>query len=100
LTQPVTVQLQFGKVTLNPGTRLRLIAIEGTNLRANFNNNIVLVPVASTDVDPATTIVVQNPATTAPTVVPTAPAPVFSPPAPAATSPPVATKPSSPSADL
>lgn len=88
LTQPVAVQLQFGKVTLNPGTRLRLIAIEGQNVRANFNNNIVLIPVGSTDIDPANTVVAPSaapvssfpvapatPATPAPSAPATPPAP-------------------------
>ena len=52
ITKPVPVQLQFGKVTLNPGTKMRLIAVEGANVRANFNNNIISVPLSSTDADP------------------------------------------------
>jgi hypothetical protein len=90
LTQPVTVQLQFGKVTLNPGTRLRLIALEGHNIRVNFNNTIVLVPVSSTDVDPANTVVAPSPAPVAslpvvpatPSLAPTTPAAPVSAPAP------------------
>ena len=100
LTQPVTVQLQFGKVTLNPGTRLRLIAVEGANARVNFNNNIVLVPVASTDIDPANTVVAAiptppaaPPGTTLPPAAPTANIPA---PAPSSS---LAPKPL-PSADL
>ena len=77
LTQPVTVQLQFGKVTLNPGTRLKLIALEGANARVNFNNNIVLVPVASTDIDPANTVVAAAPLV--PGATPVAPVPATAP---------------------
>lgn len=92
LTQPVTVQLQFGKVTLNPGTRVRLIAIEGQNVRVNFNNNIVLVPVNATDLDPTNTVIAAAPAT----LPPSAPANAPTPPAPAS---PTASKPA-PSSDL
>lgn len=72
ITHPVAVQLQFGKVTLNPGTHVRLIGIEGKNIRANFQNNIVLIPAASTDVDPANTVV-GNPPTPAAPITQTAP---------------------------
>jgi hypothetical protein len=96
LTQPVTVQLQFGKVTLNPGTKVRLIAIEGQNVRVNFNNNIVLMPITSTDIDPATTVVAQLPATaTTPATPITAPVPTASP-----STPPAPTTPKSPLDDL
>jgi hypothetical protein len=95
LTQRVTVQLQFGKVTLNPGTQVRLIAIEGQNARVNFNNNIVLVPVSATDVDPANTIVASVALPSPNTTVPIAPTAL-----PATTTPtPAAPKPS-PSSDL
>ncbi len=72
LMQPVTVQLQFGTVTLNKGTRVRLIALEGQNARVNFNNNIIVIPVASTDVDPNNTVVAPptTPAIAAPTAAP------------------------------
>jgi hypothetical protein len=101
LIQPVTVQLQFGKVTLNPGTKLRLIAVEGANVRVNFNNNIVLVPVASTDVDPANTVVAAaapGPAVTLPAAPLTPAVPTANVPAPSPTSS-LAPKPL-PSADL
>ena len=96
LTQAVTVQLQFGKVTLPAGTKLRLIALEGANARVNFNNNVLLVPVVVTDIDPANTVVAA--AATLPTVAPVAPvaASVPSPAAPAATTQPK----SSPLSDL
>jgi hypothetical protein len=96
LTQAVTVQLQFGKVTLPPGTRLRLLALEGTNVRVNFNNNIVVVPVASTDVDPANTVVAAAPL--APAGLPISPLPAVAPTA-TATPPPTVPK-SSPLSDL
>ncbi len=52
ITKPVSVQLQFGKVTLAPGTKMRLIKLEGPNVRVNFNNNVILIPLAMTDADP------------------------------------------------
>ncbi len=85
VTKSVAVQLQFGKVTLNPGTRVRFIAMEGQNVRVNFNNNVILIPAQATDVDPnalppaPTTVNVPQPPQ--PTVAPPAPAPVT--PAPA-----------------
>jgi hypothetical protein len=91
LTQAVTVQLQFGKVTLNPGTKVRLIAIEGPNVRVNFNNNIVLMPIASTDVDPANTVVVQPPAAVTAPASPV-PAPTMTPAVPPAPTTPTAPK--------
>ena len=75
---------------------VRLIAIEGANVRANFNNNIIVVPVTATDVDPDNTVVAAAPMV--PTIAPLAPA---VPTVPASTPPAMSTaKPSSPSADL
>lgn len=85
ITKSVTVQLQFGRVTLNPGTRVRFIATEGPNVRVNFNNNVILVPSAATDVDaPAPAVPATAPAatpatppaavpSTAPSAIPTLP---------------------------
>ena len=84
ITKPVAVQLQFGRVTLNTGTRVRFIALEGQNVRVNFNNNVILVPAIATDVDP-------NALPVAPAVAPT---PTTTPPAPAPATPAVP-KPSS-----
>jgi hypothetical protein len=53
ITKPVAVQLQFGTVTLTLGTRVRFIAMEGGNVRVNYNNNVILVPAIATDVDPS-----------------------------------------------
>ena len=96
LKERVTVQLQFGKVTLNPGTQVRLIALEGQNVRVNFNNNIVLVPISATDVDPANTVVAAPPVPLIPAITPTIPAT----PAVTASPTPSVPKPSSPSSDL
>ncbi len=51
LTKPVSIQLQFGRVTYPPGTRMRFIATDPAGLKCSFNNSIVVVPVASTDYD-------------------------------------------------
>ncbi len=82
ITKPVTVQLQFGRVTLSIGTHVRFIAAEGQNVRVNFNNNVILIPAAATDVD--------APAPPAPAPVNTAPAlpPLIAPVLPPTTLPP------------
>ena len=74
ITKPVTVQLQFGKVTLAPGTKMRLIKLEGPNVRVNFNNNVILLPLATTDADPNAPAPLATPPVSAP-VVPIAPKP-------------------------
>jgi hypothetical protein len=51
LTKPVTIQLQYGKVTLPPGTKVRYIGVDARGLRCNFNNDIIIIPAASTDFD-------------------------------------------------
>ncbi len=83
IVKPVAVQLQFGKVTLNAGTKMRLIGVEGQNVRVNFNNNVILVPLNATDTDPNAPVPVpvtapigQVPATPMPApVIPGAPKP-------------------------
>jgi hypothetical protein len=79
-------------VNLPAGTRLKLIAIEGQNARVNFNNNILLIPIANTDIDPANTIVAP----------PNAPLPTVAPPpvVPAAPPAPKPAPPKTPSSDL
>jgi hypothetical protein len=79
ITKSVSVQLQFGVVTLNPGTRVRYIALEGQNVRVNFNNNVILVPAQATDVDPNALPPAPTPAPTAAPTVPVAPAPAPAP---------------------
>ena len=70
LTKPVSIQLQFGRVTLQPGTKMRLLGGDPGGLKCNFNNNIIVVPAASTDYDGS-----PLPApTAAPTVPPGVPA--------------------------
>lgn len=89
VTKAVAVQLQFGKVTLNPGTRVRFIALEGQNVRVNFNNNVILIPALATDVDPnalppapATVNVPQPAIAPAPAPAPAPAATPMTPPAP------------------
>ncbi len=82
IVKPVAVQLQFGKVTLNAGTKMRLIGVEGQNVRVNFNNNVILVPLNATDTDlntpapaPLTAPIGQVPAPMPAPVVPGVPKP-------------------------
>lgn len=85
IVKPVAVQLQFGKVTLNTGTRVRFIALEGANVRVNFNNNVILVPSIATDIDPTAVPPAPAPATVTAPLAPPAPAPVATPAAPTGT---------------
>jgi hypothetical protein len=50
LLQGIAVGLTNGQATLPAGTRLQFIALEGTNVRVAWNNNVFLVPAAATDV--------------------------------------------------
>jgi len=95
IVKPVKVQLQFGVVTLNVGTRVRFIALEGQNVRVNFNNNIILVPAIATDVDP-------NAIPPAPVVAPPSAPPAVPVPAPATATAPKPAVPATPkpSSDL
>ena len=94
MTKAVAVQLQFGRVILQVGTRVKFIAVEGANARVTFNNNVILVPLAATDIDPNA---LPATAQTNP-LPPAAPLPPTTPPAPA---PPTTTNtPVKPSSDL
>jgi hypothetical protein len=68
--------------------------MEGAIARVNFNNNIVLVPLTVTDIDPANTVVAAAPTAVVAPVAPVAPS--VPAPAPAVTTPPK----SSPLSDL
>lgn len=77
LLQGIAVNLANGQVTLPAGTPLKLLAIDGANLRVGWNNNVFLVPAVATDVathPPATPAAATTPALPAPpTQVPAAP---------------------------
>ncbi|HWB59160.1 MAG TPA: hypothetical protein VG733_06700 [Chthoniobacteraceae bacterium] len=50
---PVVVNgADMGSVTLPPGTRVKLISVEGGQLRVRYNNSEATIPVTSTDYDP------------------------------------------------
>ena len=49
LTKQIEVQLAYGKMKLPVGTPVKLVAREGNNVRVNYLNTILVVPVASTD---------------------------------------------------
>ena len=51
LTKLVEVQLAYGKITLRPGTSVKLIARQGTMVKVSYGGNIIAIPVASTDLE-------------------------------------------------
>ena len=51
LTAGIAIQLPSGPVTLPAGTKLRLLALDGANVRVSMNNNVFYVPAIATDVD-------------------------------------------------
>jgi hypothetical protein len=79
LTKPVNIQLQFGKVTLQPGTKMKFLSVDAAGLKCNFNNNIVVVPASSTDYDGPMTVTAPSGIPAGLPVTPGAPA---TPPAP------------------
>ena len=71
LIQGIGVSLPNGNVTLPAGTPLRLLAVDGANVRVSWNNNIFDVPAIATDLG-------NGPAPVAP-VAPGLPAPPAAP---------------------
>jgi len=53
LKKTVEVKLQYGKVKLPPGTKLKFVAQEGQHVSAKFNDTLILVPVTATDFTPS-----------------------------------------------
>lgn len=49
LTKPTEVQLPFGRAILRVGTPVKLVAQEGTMVRVRYGNDVLLVPITSTD---------------------------------------------------
>ena len=49
VTKPADVQLAFGKAVLQPGTQLKFVASEGSNVRVLYGNDTVVLPASSTD---------------------------------------------------
>jgi hypothetical protein len=49
LTRPFPFQSAYGKMTLPAGTIVKFVARDGNNVRVNYMNTILTVPVASTD---------------------------------------------------
>ena len=68
LVQGISVPLPNGAVTLQAGTQLRFLAVEGPNVRVSWNNNVFHVPAIATDVGDAT------PAPATPSPIPALPA--------------------------
>ncbi|MEA3206958.1 MAG: hypothetical protein QOE70_15 [Chthoniobacter sp.] len=56
LTKAVEIPNAFGKVTLKPGTPVKLIQVSGASIKVQYLNDIVTIPTSSTDfgTDPAT----------------------------------------------
>lgn len=67
LKQGIGVMLPSGQVTLQAGTLLRNLGVEGENVRVSWNNNVFFVPAIATDVN--------DPSDSAPAMPPTGPAP-------------------------
>jgi hypothetical protein len=49
LTKPVTIRMAYGNVTLRPGLTLKLVAQDGKNAKLSYLNNVIIVPISSTD---------------------------------------------------
>jgi hypothetical protein len=52
LTKPVTLQTAYGKVTIKPGTTLKIVGRDGAVVKLNYMNTLIAVPAASTDLEP------------------------------------------------
>lgn len=86
ITKATEIPLRFGRAKLLPGTVVKFVSHEGGLLRVRYGNEVVAVPVASTDFSdlPAGTPPVPPPA--APSTPPTPIAPAVAPPPPPPTS--------------
>jgi hypothetical protein len=51
LTKPVEIQLAYGKMKLPVGTPVKLIARQGGQLRVSYQNSVITIPAASTDLE-------------------------------------------------
>jgi hypothetical protein len=51
LTKPVEVALAYGKIMLSPGTPVKLVNRQGTVLKVSYQNRVITVPAASTDIE-------------------------------------------------
>ena len=49
LTQTIEVQLRFGKAKVPAGTHLKIVEQDGTNLKVQFQNQLISIPVTVTD---------------------------------------------------
>ncbi|MEP6698362.1 MAG: hypothetical protein ABJB09_01395 [Verrucomicrobiota bacterium] len=49
ITRPIVIDIPYGKTTLQPGTKLPFISLEGTQVRVRYLGEIELIPAASTD---------------------------------------------------
>jgi len=51
LTKPVEVALAYGKIMLSPGTPVKLVTRQGAVLKVSYQNRVITVPAASTDIE-------------------------------------------------
>jgi len=51
LIKPIEVQLAYGKLTLPPGTAVKLVSRDGALLKVSYQNSIMTVPASSTDAE-------------------------------------------------
>jgi len=49
VTQPLEVQLSYGRVRINPGTTLRVVSQEGNMVKVIYMNTTVPIPLSYTD---------------------------------------------------
>jgi len=50
-TKPVEIQLAYGKMTLPPGTPVKLVGRQGALLKVNYRNSVITIPATSTDLE-------------------------------------------------
>ena len=51
MTKVVEVQLAYGKITLRPGTQVKLISRQGQTAKVSYGGSVINVPVSSTDLE-------------------------------------------------
>ncbi len=80
ITKSTDVALPFGRAKLPPGTLIKIVAVEGTNLRIRYGPDIIVVPISSTDFQ-APAAPAPAPSTATAPAAPATPDPLAPPPA-------------------
>ncbi len=78
ITKSTEVTLPFGRAVLRPGTLIKILAVEGTRLKIKYVNDIVFVPISSTDFQ--STEAAPAPGATLPPAAPATPVDPLAPP--------------------